>query len=107
MNPTFSDRGGFRIRINGITIYQVEQTKSQYWSFQQKLAVWKGVCPQKYGTLESEWDSQKGLQPLTRKFQIFANKVTTNMTMIFFYQYFNNPTHKKCLLYDCNERNFD
>ena len=43
----------------------------------------KGVCPQKYGTLESEWDSQKGLQPLTRKFQIFANKVSTNMTMIF------------------------
>ena len=51
---------------------------SKYWQYG------KGVCPQKYGTLESEWDSQKGLQPLTRKFQIFANKVSTNMTMIFY-----------------------
>ena len=61
------------------------------------------MCPQKYGTLESEWDSQKGLQPLTRKFQIFANKVSTNMTMIFYV----NISTKKCLLCDCNERNFD
>ena len=99
MNPTFSDRGGFRIRINGITIYQVKQTKRQYWSFQQKLAVWKGVCPQKYGTLESEWDSQKGLQPLTRKFQIFANKVTTNMTMIFYVNISTiQPTKNVCYM---------
>ena len=29
MHPTFSSKGGFRIAINGITIYQVEKKKNQ------------------------------------------------------------------------------
>ena len=29
MHPTFSSKGGFRIAINGITIYQVDKKKSQ------------------------------------------------------------------------------
>jgi len=53
MNPTFSSKGGFRIIINGITIYQ------------------------KYGPLESEWDSQKLATQMLRKFQAFANKVNS------------------------------
>jgi len=53
MNPTFSSKGGFRIIINGITIYQ------------------------KYGPLESEWDSQLMATQMLRKFQAFANKVNS------------------------------
>lgn len=53
MNPTFSSKGGFRIIINGVTIYQT------------------------YGPLEAEWDSQQLATQMLRKFQAFANKVNS------------------------------
>jgi len=53
MNPTFSSKGGFRIIINGVTIYQ------------------------KYGPLEDAWDSQRLATQMLRKFQAFANKVNS------------------------------
>ena len=72
---------------SGLTASQFirsNKQKANIGHFSKNWQYGKGVCPQKYGTLESEWDSQEGLQPLTRKFQIFANKVSTNMTMIFY-----------------------
>jgi len=53
MSPTFSSKGGFRIKINGVTIYQA------------------------YGSLEEEWDSQRFMSQMLRKFQTFANKVNS------------------------------
>merc|ERR1711974_168335 len=53
INPTFTSKGGFKIMINGITIYQ------------------------KHGPLESEWDSHKICSHLLRSFQGFANKVNS------------------------------
>jgi len=53
MNPSFTSKGGFRISINGVRIYQ------------------------DHGTLESEWDKQVNATHLLRSFQGFANKVNS------------------------------
>ena len=73
MNPTFSSKGGFRIIINGITIYQV---KIHITASPRTVNI---LTLQKYGPLESEWDSQKLATQMLRKFQAFANKVSTYM----------------------------
>ena len=82
MNPTFTSKGGFRISLNGITIYQVELILIclvfGHFNFRNTLNP-SVINLQKYGHLESEWDSAQMATKMLRKFQLFANKVPTSI----------------------------
>ena len=122
MNPTFTSKGGFRIIINGITIYEVIAKKisseSGFIAGSKKdsksttsleismfcislISIWINwiiVCGssdtlivvQKYGPLESKWDTTKKLTEMLRQFQGFANKVPTSfLTYLWFRDIFD------------------